>query len=89
MIRAYAGPGDDVVLSEHSFGMCRIHATAQGARVIIAPEPNLQISADGLLEAVTPATRIVNLATPNNPPGTYLPATELKRLHAGLSPMSC
>lgn len=84
LIRAYAGPGDDVVLSEHAFGMCRIHATAQGARVIIAPEPNLQISTDELLKAVTPATRIVNLATPNNPPGTYLPASELARLHAGL-----
>jgi histidinol-phosphate aminotransferase len=84
LIRAYAGPGDDVVLSEHSFGMCRIHATAQGARVVIAPEPNLQISASALLEAVTPATRIVILATPNNPPGTYLGASELKRLHAGL-----
>jgi histidinol-phosphate aminotransferase len=86
LIRGYAGPGDDVVLSEHTFGMCRIHATAQGARAIIAPEPNLKISTDELLKAVTPATRIVNLATPNNPPGTYLPASELKRLHAGLSP---
>jgi histidinol-phosphate aminotransferase len=86
LIRAYAGPGDDVVLSEHAFGMCRIHATAQGARVIIAPEPNLRISTNELLKAVTPATRIVNLATPNNPPGTYLPASELLRLHAGLPP---
>jgi histidinol-phosphate aminotransferase len=84
LIRAYAGPGDDVVLSEHSFGMCRIHATAQGARVVIAPEPNLQISTSALLDAVTPATRIVILATPNNPPGTYLCASELQRLHAGL-----
>ncbi len=84
LMRAYAGPGDDVVLSEHSFGMCRIHATAQGARVIIAREPDFRISATALLEAVTPATRIVVLATPNNPPGTYLAAAELERLHAGL-----
>jgi histidinol-phosphate aminotransferase len=84
LTRAYAGPGDDVVLSEHSFGMCRIHALAQGARVITAPEPDFRVSASALLNAVTPATRIVVLATPNNPPGTYLPAAELQRLHAGL-----
>jgi len=84
LTRAYAGPGDDVVLSEHSFGMCRIHAQAQGARVITVPEPDFRISATGLLESLTPATRMVIVATPNNPPGTYLPAAELQRLHAGL-----
>ncbi len=84
LTRAYAGPGDDVVLSEHTFGMCRIHAVAQGARVITVPEPDFKISASGLLAAVTPATRIVCIATPNNPPGTYLAGPELRRLHAGL-----
>jgi len=84
LMRAYTGPSDDVVLSEHSFGMCRIHATAQGARVLTAPEPNFRINASALLETVTPTTRVVVLATPNNPPGTYLPAQELRRLHAGL-----
>jgi histidinol-phosphate aminotransferase len=83
-IRAYARAGDDVILSEHSFGMCRVHAVAQGARVIVAPEPDFHISARALLNALTPATRVVSVATPNNPPGTYLPAAELKRLHAGL-----
>ncbi len=83
-MRAYAGRGDDVVLSENSFAMCRIHAQAQGARVIIAPEPNFRISTDALLNAVTPATRVVAIASPNNPPGTYLSSSELHRLHAGL-----
>jgi histidinol-phosphate aminotransferase len=64
--------------------MCRIHAVAQGARVITVPEPDFKISASGLLAAVTPATRIVCIATPNNPPGTYLAGPELRRLHAGL-----
>ncbi len=84
LTRAYAGPGDEVVLSEHTFGMCRVHAVAQGARVVTVPEPGFKITASGLLAAVTSATRIVVIATPNNPPGTYLPAPELKRLHAGL-----
>jgi histidinol-phosphate aminotransferase len=83
-MRAYVGPGDDVVLSEYSFGMCRIHATAQGANVITAPEPDFRISATAILRALTPHTRVVALATPNNPPGTYISASELKRLHAGL-----
>jgi len=83
-MRAYASRGDDVVLSENSFGMCRVHALAQGARVVVAPEPDFRISADALLNAVTPATRVVVIASPNNPPGTYLPSTELHRLHAGL-----
>jgi histidinol-phosphate aminotransferase len=84
LMRAYVGPGDDVVLSEFSFAMCRVHAIAQGARIITAPEPDFRISASAILAAVTPATRVVALATPNNPPGTYLAASELRRLHAGL-----
>lgn len=84
LMRAYVGPGDDVVLSEYSFGMCRIHATAQGAKVITAPESEFRISATAILRALTPKTRVVAIATPNNPPGTYIPAAELKRLHAGL-----
>jgi histidinol-phosphate aminotransferase len=84
LMRAYVGPGDDVVLSEYSFGMCRIHAMVQGANVITAPEPDFRISASAILHALTPNTRVVAIATPNNPPGTYISASELKRLHAGL-----
>jgi histidinol-phosphate aminotransferase len=84
LIRAYAGPGDDVVLSQYSFSMCRTHALAQGANVITASEPDCRISVDRLLAAVTPATRLVALASPNNPCGTFLPRAELARLHAGL-----
>lgn len=84
LMRAYVGPGDDVVLSEFSFGMCRIHALVQGASVVTAREPDFRISVDELLGAVTPRTRLVAIATPNNPPGTYLAASELRRLHAGL-----
>jgi histidinol-phosphate aminotransferase len=84
LIRAYVGQEDDVVLSEFSFGMCRIHATARGANIIIAPEPDLHINVDEILRALTPKTRLVAIATPNNPPGTYLPSAELQRLHAAL-----
>jgi histidinol-phosphate aminotransferase len=84
LIRAYVRPGDDVVLSRNSFAMAYVHATAQGARLVHAEEPQLRPDADRLLQAVTPRTRIVILSSPNNPVGQYLPGTELWRLRRSL-----
>lgn len=84
LTRAFVGPGDEVVLSEHCFLMAKTHALGQGARVQIAPEPDFRISTDEVLKRITPRTRLVAIASPNNPCGTYLPRGELKRLHAGL-----
>ena len=84
LARAYAGPGDDVLMSRHGFSMYPIVTRTIGARLIMAPETNCTASVDAMLAAVTPATRIVFLANPNNPTGTYLPADEVLRLHAGL-----
>ena len=84
VIRAYAGPGDDVVISQYSFAMAFVHATAQGARTVIVDEPDLRPDVDGLLAAMPPRARLVVLASPNNPVGQYLPRGELARLHAGL-----
>jgi histidinol-phosphate aminotransferase len=84
LLRAYVGPGDDVVFSRYSFGMAMVHATSMGARVVIADEPNLVPDPEQLLAALTPATRAVFLASPNNPVGTYLPAEGLARLVSGL-----
>jgi histidinol-phosphate aminotransferase len=53
---------------------------------IVAPEKNFTADVDAILAAVTPKTRIVFLANPNNPTGTYIPFDEVKRLHAGLRP---
>ncbi|MGE5505771.1 MAG: histidinol-phosphate transaminase [Actinomycetota bacterium] len=84
LCRAYAGPGDEVLYSAHGFLMYAIAAKACGATPVTAPEVNLTASVDNLLAAVTPKTKIVFLANPNNPTGTYLPATEVERLRAGL-----
>jgi histidinol-phosphate aminotransferase len=84
LIRAYLVPGDGVVLSQHSFIMARIHALSQGAEVTTAPEPDFRISVDEILARVTASTRLVVLASPTNPCGTYLPRAELARLHAAL-----
>ena len=84
LVRAYAGPGDEVLYSRHGFLIYPIAATACGATPVAAPEVNLTASVDALLAAVTGRTRILFLANPNNPTGTYLPLSELRRLRAGL-----
>ncbi|MBI2236813.1 MAG: histidinol-phosphate transaminase [Magnetospirillum sp.] len=86
LCRSYAGPGDEVLYSRHGFLMYAIAAKACGATPVTAPETDLTANVDNLLRAVTPKTRIVFLANPNNPTGTYVSADEVKRLRAGLPP---
>jgi histidinol-phosphate aminotransferase len=84
LIRAYLGPGDELVLSENHFAMCAVHGSTQGARVVLATERDFQMDVGAILSKVTSATRMVALANPNNPTGTYLPAREIGRLHDNL-----
>jgi histidinol-phosphate aminotransferase len=86
LLRAYAGPGDEVLYSRHGFLMYPIGALAVGATPVAAPERDLTADVDALLARVGPRTRAVFLANPNNPTGTYLGADEMARLHAGLPP---
>ncbi|EKV29149.1 Biosynthetic Aromatic amino acid aminotransferase beta [Caenispirillum salinarum AK4] len=84
LCRAYAGPGDEVLYSAHGFLMYSIYTLSVGATPVKAPEVDLTASVDNLLAAVTEKTRIVFVANPNNPTGTYLSAAEVKRLREGL-----
>jgi histidinol-phosphate aminotransferase len=84
LLRCYAGPGDEVLHSRHGFLIYPIGALAVGATPVAAPERALTTDVDALLERVTPRTRAVFIANPNNPTGTYLGAAELSRLHAAL-----
>ncbi len=84
LIRAYLGHGDELLLSENYFVMFEVHGRTQGARIVLAPERDYHMDVDAVLARVTPATRMVVLASPNNPTGTYLPQSEVQRLHAGL-----
>jgi histidinol-phosphate aminotransferase len=86
LIHAYAGKGDEVLISQYGFLMYKIYAQAFGATIIAAPEKNLVADVDALLANVTDKTRIVFLANPNNPTGSYLPAAEVARLRTGLPP---
>ena len=81
---AYVGPGDEGLFTEHGFLVYRIAILAAGGTPVVAPERDLTADVDALLARVTERTRIVFLANPNNPTGTYLPFEEVKRLHAGL-----
>ncbi|MBI4184857.1 MAG: histidinol-phosphate transaminase [Proteobacteria bacterium] len=84
LCHAYAGPGDEVVYSAHGFLMYPIYARSAGAVPVAAREHALTADVDALLERVGPQTRIVFLANPNNPTGSYLPVADLERLRAGL-----
>lgn len=80
----YAGPGDEVLYSEYGFLMYKILALAVGAKPVAALETDYRADIDAVLAAVSERTRIVILANPNNPTGTYLSAGEVRRLRAGL-----
>lgn len=81
---AYLGPGDEAIYSEHGFLVYKIAILARGANPVVAPETDLTTDVDAILARVSPHTRVVFIANPNNPTGTYLPFDEVKRLRAGL-----
>ena len=81
---AYAGPGDEVLFSQYSFSLYDIVARRCGAAPVEAAASDYASDVDALLASVTERTRVVLVANPNNPTGTYLPRGEIARLHAGL-----
>jgi len=86
LCHAYGGPGTEVIMTMHAFSMYQIAARYAGSRVVKVAERNLTADVDAMLAAVSPATRVVFLANPNNPTGSLLPAGEVARLRAGLPP---
>jgi len=83
-VQALAGPGDEVLASRYSFSLYPLLAHKVGATAVLAEDEGYAASVDNLLAAVTPATRVVLLDNPNNPVGTFLPPSEVARLHASL-----
>jgi histidinol-phosphate aminotransferase len=86
LITAYAGEGAEIVMSAHGFSIYEIAGVSVGSRVVKVPERGLVADVDAMLAAVSPATRMVFLANPNNPTGSMVPAAEVARLRAGLPP---
>ncbi len=88
LAQAYLSSGDEAIYSAHGFLVYPIVIKASGATAVAAPEAKLVANVDAILAKVSTATRMVFLANPNNPTGTYLPFDEVKRLQAGL-PRHC
>lgn len=84
VMRGFAGVGDEIIHTAHGFAMYNIYAKGVGATPVVAPEKDLTTDVDAILARVTPKTRIVFVANPNNPTGTYIPGAEMRRLRAGL-----
>jgi histidinol-phosphate aminotransferase len=86
LARAYLADGDEAIHTTHGFLVYPIATLGAGAKPVVAAEKNHTADVDAILGAVTERTRIVFLANPNNPTGTYVPFDEVKRLHRGLPP---
>jgi histidinol-phosphate aminotransferase len=84
LCQTYLAPGDEAIYTEHGFAVYRSYIMAAGGVPVIAPEKHEQAEVDDILKVVTSRTRMVFLANPNNPTGTYVPFEEVRRLHAGL-----
>lgn len=84
LARAYLADGDEAIHTTHGFLVYPIVTRGAGAKPVVAPEKNFTADVDAILERVTKKTKIVFLANPNNPTGTYVPFDEVRRLHRGL-----
>ena len=84
LAQTYIKPGDEAIFTEHGFLVYRIQTLAAGGTPVVVKEDKERADVDAILAAVTEKTRIVFLANPNNPTGTYLPVDEVRRLQAGL-----
>lgn len=86
LAQVYLGEDDHAVMSQYGFNVYPIITRGASAEIIMVPEKDYRADVDALLAAVTERTRVLFLANPNNPTGTYLSTSEVERLHAGLRP---
>ena len=84
LARAYLADGDEAIHTTHGFLVYPIATRGTGARPVVAAETDYTADVDAILAAVTKRTKLVFLANPNNPTGTYISFDEVKRLHRGL-----
>ncbi len=88
LCQAYAGPGDEVIHTEHGFSMYRISTLAAGATPVEVRERERVVDVDAILAACTERTRLVFIANPANPTGTMIGGNEVARLADGLPPQA-
>ena len=80
LCQLFLQPKDEVIVPQYSFLMYRIYSKIVGAKVVFSKEKNFKVSINEILKNVTNKTKIVFLANPNNPTGTYLTKSELLEL---------
>ncbi|MFZ4748148.1 MAG: histidinol-phosphate transaminase [Sphingomonas sp.] len=83
---AYAGPGDEVIYVRYGFAVYDIATRRVGATPVVAPDRDFGTDVDAILACVTDRSRLVYVANPNNPTGTFTSRAEIARLHAALPP---
>ena len=88
LAEAYAGPGDEIIYTEHGFSMYPIYANSVGATSVVVPEQDRVVDVDAILSACTDKTKLVFIANPANPTGTMIGSGEVARLAAGLPPQA-
>lgn len=86
LAQTYLGEGDEAVMNRYGFSVYPIITMAAGAKIVMVDEVDYRADVDALLAAVTARTKVIWLANPNNPTGSYLSDAEVRRLHAGLRP---
>jgi histidinol-phosphate aminotransferase len=84
LAQTYLAPGDESISTVHGFLVYKIATLAAGGKPVVVAEKNFTTDVDAILAAVTPRTKLVFIANPNNPTGSYLPLAEIRRLRAGL-----
>jgi len=84
LANAYLGEGDEAIYTEHGFLVYPLAILANGATPVIAAETDYTTNVDAILDKVSAKTKIVFIANPNNPTGSYIPFDEVKRLQQGL-----
>ena len=86
LAHAFLGPGDEAVFTEHGFLVYKIATLGNGAKPVVVKCKERRADVDAIIAALTPRTKVVFLDNPNNPTGTYIPFSEVRRLHAALRP---
>ena len=86
LARAYLADGDEAIHTTHGFLVYPIATLGAGAKPVVATETHYTADVDAILAKVTAKTKLVFLANPNNPTGTYVPFDEVKRLQRSLRP---
>ncbi|MGR6468247.1 histidinol-phosphate transaminase [Rhizobium sp. PAMB 3182] len=84
LCHVYLGPGDEGIITEHGFLVYKIQIMGAGATPVVVKERDCAVDVDAILAAVTAKTKMVFIANPGNPTGSYVPVSEIRRLHQSL-----